>query len=129
MRIYPGLPDGGYGPPLPSLELATSIHALAAGHPTFPLIAITDDGVAAVRFDPAAASMPLSIEALVERPNLYSKSAIFYPDLDFLIDLNNDEIPDVLLATRTSWVAARRSRSTTASLIVSIPLDQTARSD
>ncbi len=121
LRIYPGLSGGGYGAPLPSLELATSIHALAAGHPTFPLIAITDDGLAAVRFDPATASMPLSIEALIERPNLYSKSATFYPDLDFLVDLNNDEIPDVLLATRTSWVAFRGTREGFAATPLMVP--------
>ena len=108
LRVYPGLADGsGYGDALPPLELDLSVHALAAGHPAFPLVAITDGGVAAVRFDPADTLAPLSLVPLVEQSNLYSDSGNFHPQLDFLVHLDEDEIPDVLLATEESWVTFR----------------------
>ena len=108
LRVYPGLADGsGYGDPLPPLELDLSVHALAAGHPAFPLVAITDDGIAAIRFDGANAGAPLSVESLVEQPNRYTDSGDFHPHLEFLVHLDKDKIPDVLLASESSWITFR----------------------
>ena len=129
LRIYPGLAEGGYGSALPPLELDTSIHALAAGHPSLPLVAITDSGVAAVRFEASNQAAPLSIETLVEQPNLYTESRIFYPDLDFLVDLNDDEIPEVLLATTENWVVFRGTPAGFAAAPLPVPSRSEADSD
>jgi len=127
LRVYPGLAAGhGYGPPLPSLPLDTSIHALGAGHPTIPLVAITDDGISGILYDSANASEPLSIEPLIEQRSLYSDSGAFYSDLDFLFDLDNDSILDLLLAHEEGWTAYRGTESgfdNTAHPILPPPID------
>jgi len=106
LSVYPGLKaEIGYGQPSPALALDTSIHAIATGHPALPLVAITDDGISAVRFDSAHGSTPLSLDPLIQQPNLFTDGGEFYSDLEFLVDLDGDAVPDLLLPTAGSWTA------------------------
>ncbi len=105
LRVYLGAPDrSGYRPPLPVLELDTSIHAFAvrATGAGDELIALTDEGLSAVRLR-TGETPSLAFEALVEQPNAYSGDERFYPHLDFLHDLNGDEDIDAILPTRQGW--------------------------
>jgi len=104
LRVYPGLDSRvGYGDPLPALDLDTSVHALAAGHPRVPLVAITDAGIAGVRFDRENPDQPLGLKPLVEGASLFTGTAKFFASLDFLVDLDEDDIPDILLPTEDGW--------------------------
>jgi len=66
-------------------------------------VAITDAGIAGVRFDRENPAQPLALEALVEGASLFTGTAKFFANLDFLVDLDEDDIPDVLLPTEAGW--------------------------
>jgi len=93
----------GFDPSLPALELDTSVHALATGHPAEPLIAITDQGIAAIRGFDGAGGAP-TLVPLLELETSLTGSGSFYSQLSFLEDLDGDDIPDLLLPTATGWV-------------------------
>ena len=103
LRVYPGREGMGFDASLPALELDTSVHALATGHPAEPLIAITDQGVAAVRGFDGAGGAP-ALEPLLELETSLTGSGSFYSQLSFLEDLDGDGLPDLLLPTATGWV-------------------------
>ena len=101
LRVYPGKPDvGGFEPHLPPLELDTSVHALGAGNAAEPLLAITDEGIAAVRLD---ASGQLSLVPLLTAPSSLAGTGSFFSEFDFLEDLDGDGLLDVLLPTESGW--------------------------
>jgi len=103
LRVYPGREGMGFDPSLPALELDTSVHALATGHPAEPLIAITDQGIAAIRGFDGAGGAP-TLVPLLELETSLTGSGSFYSQLSFLEDLDGDDIPDLLLPTATGWV-------------------------
>lgn len=102
LRVYPGREGMGFDASLPPLELDTTVHALATGHPAEPLIAITDEGIAAVRgfSDP---EVPPSLELLFSTETSLSGTGSFYSGLTFLQDLDEDGLPDLLLPTVEGW--------------------------
>jgi len=104
LLVYPGSADGqGFSPPWPALDLDTSVHALAGGHPAAPLLAITDEGVAAIVLTATADGPQLAMKPLLETESSLSGAGSFYSDLNFLTDLNDDGIGDLLLPTDSGW--------------------------
>ena len=93
LRIYPGRQGMGFDASLPALELDTSVHALATGHPAEPLIAITDQGIAAIRGFDGSGSRP-TLEPLLELETSLTASGSFYSQLNFLQDIDGDDVPD-----------------------------------
>lgn len=104
LLVYPGSADGrGFTPPWPALDLDTSVHALAGGHPAAPLLAITDEGVAAIGLSATADEPRLSMTPLLETVSSLSGAGAFYSDLEFLADLDDDGISELLLPTDSGW--------------------------
>ncbi len=112
LRVYPGTADGsGFGPQLASLELPTSVHALEAGPPSAPLVALTDDGVAAVRLEEEDGQARLALAPLLASVTSLSGSDTFYSGLRLLHDLDGDGRVDLLLPTPDGWSLYRGTDS------------------
>jgi hypothetical protein len=91
-----------------AVELTASTHALQTGHPKTPLVAITDQGAAAVSLSAAVDAGRLDLSSVLDLPDGASRfaeeeEAAFFSDLDFLEDLDNDGVVDLLLPTVTGW--------------------------
>jgi FG-GAP-like repeat len=100
IRVFPGRPDGGFGPGSIALPIDTSILTVEAGPPGLPVVAMTDDGLSVLRMKPGAAGPPeLSWETVfTERPVL-AGTATFLPNLGLVRDVDGDGRGDVLFPT------------------------------
>lgn len=107
LRVYPGLADGsGFGPALPALDLDTSIHALQAtaspsGASGQVLVALTDDGLAAIGLDRSLGALVL--RPLAELVTRFAGNGRFYSNLEFLHDLDADGYRDALVPIESGW--------------------------
>jgi hypothetical protein len=88
-----GREGGGYRPAGEPLELAGSVLSLEAGPPGLPIVALTDEGVAAVRLGPEGA---LALEPLIADPPVLAGAGTFLPGLELVQDLDGDGAPDLL---------------------------------
>ncbi len=108
LRVYPAMPDAaGFGPQRAALDLDRTIHALATGHPAEPLIAVTDDGAAAVRLVEMEEGDELTLVPLVSGETSVAGGGRFYPELELLHDLDGDGLPELLLPTAEGWAVYR----------------------
>ncbi len=100
IRVFPGRPDGGFGPGSVALPIDTSILSVEAGPPGLPVIAMTDEGISVLRMRPGASGPPeLSWETvLTERPVL-AGTGTFLPNLGLVRDVDGDGRMDVLFPT------------------------------
>ena len=104
LRVYPGrTEEDGFGAQLAAMDLDTTVHALATGHPGEPLVAITDDGAAAVRLVSDDAGERLRLTPLLSAVTSFAGGGRFYPELEPLHDLDGDGLPELLLPTATGW--------------------------
>lgn len=89
LRVYPGRPDGaGVGAQQAAVDLDTSVHALATGHPAEPLVAVTDEGVAAVRLLEEDNGARLMLTPILASETSFAGGGRFYSELDLLHDLD-----------------------------------------
>ncbi|HEX6903676.1 MAG TPA: VCBS repeat-containing protein [Thermoanaerobaculia bacterium] len=95
VRVYRARPDGTYEPPR-SLALPLSVLALEAGPPGMPVVALTDDGVSALRFEAGA----LRLEPVIADVPVIAGTGNFMGDLKLMRDVNDDKVPDLLLPAR-----------------------------
>ena len=106
LRVYLGAEDGRYETRPATLELDETIHLLEAGAAAEPLVAVTDEGVAAVRYrgagDPDQAAT-LSLVPLVDTVTAFTGSGAFFADYSILSPLDGDDAPDLVLPTATGW--------------------------
>lgn len=93
LRLFLGDAEGGYRPAGPPLGIDRSILSLEAGPPGYPVVALTDDGLAALRL--AGAEIRLE-PVLAERP-LLARTGNFVSGLGLVRDLDGDGRRDVLL--------------------------------
>ena len=108
LRVYPARLEGdGFGGQLAAVDLDTTVHALATGHPAEPLVAITDHGAAAVRLVADGAGARLALSPLVETETSFAGGGRFYPQLELLHDLDGDGLPELFLPTATGWAVHR----------------------
>jgi hypothetical protein len=99
LRVFRGRPAGGFEPSGPAMALDTSVLSLEAGLPGAPVVALTDQGLSALRLRSSPAGPRLALEPLIrERPAL-AGTGTFLPNLGLVQDLDGDGRADVLLPT------------------------------
>ncbi len=98
LRAYRATPDGDYVLAA-KVELPSSVLHLEAGPPEMGVLALTDEGVARLRFD-AAAEPPLWFEPLIDDAPILAGTRSFYASLELIQDLNGDGLPDLLMPSR-----------------------------
>ncbi|HEY9421420.1 MAG TPA: FG-GAP-like repeat-containing protein [Thermoanaerobaculia bacterium] len=96
VRVYRARPDGTYELPR-ALALPLSVLSLEAGPPGMPVIALTDEGASALRFDAGGA---LRLEPVIADPPVIAGTGNFLGDLKVMHDVNADGVPDLLLPAR-----------------------------
>ena len=94
LRVYLGRP-GGYAPEPLVLALDSTVLSIEAGPPGAPLVALTDDGLSALRLRAGA----LSWEPLLAERTVLSGTGAFVPNLGLVHDLDGDGRADVLIPT------------------------------
>lgn len=95
LRVFLGRPGGGFDPAARSVTLDPSVLSLEAGPPGAPMIALTDQGLSALRLRDGN----LSFEPLAEERPLLAGTGTFLPNLGLVKDLDGDGSSDVLLPT------------------------------
>jgi FG-GAP-like repeat len=94
VRFYRGVAGGGFALAGEPLELPPSVLSLAAGPPGLPVVALTDEGLSALRLGEGDA---LRLEPLLADPPVLAGSGLFLPDLGLTPDLDGDGRGDLLL--------------------------------
>ncbi len=115
LRAYRATPDGNYELAA-KIELPSSILHLEAGPPELGVLALTDEGVARLRFD-AAAEPPLWFEPLLDDPPILAGTRSFYASLELIQDLNGDGLADLLMPSQRGlsvYLGSEAGLSTTA---------------
>ena len=97
IRIYLGQQGGGYETPVAPLPIDLSVLSLDRGPDTFPVIALTDDGVSALRLIESQEGPELILEPLVSAPPVLAHSGALVPNLGLTHDLDGDGQRDLLL--------------------------------
>ena len=100
IRVWLAGAGGTYTPAAAPLPLPTTVIAAEAGPPGAPVLLLTDDGLAALRLDPA--SRALRIDPLVADPPAAAGAATFLPGkLGIVADVDGDHTVDVVLPARS----------------------------
>ncbi len=97
MRVYLMEPDGQYllaGPPLP---LPATLLALDTGPAPTPVVALTDEGVAALKLEGEAPSAALTFSPLIADPPVLAGAGTLMSSLRLRFDLDGDAQPDLML--------------------------------
>jgi len=97
---YLGTDDGGFEPAGAPAEMPTSVLHLEPGPEGLGIVALTDDGLSRLRFDPNADGPVLTFEPVIEDPPILARTRSFYTSLSLVHDLNGDGIEDLLLPSR-----------------------------
>jgi hypothetical protein len=95
LRVFLGRPGGGFDPAARSLALEPSVLSLEAGPPGAPVIALTDEGLSALRLRDGQ----LAFEPLAQERPVLAGTGTFLPNLGLVKDLDGDGQGDVLLPT------------------------------
>ncbi len=107
MRAFLQAPDGSYalaGPPLP---LPVSILALDTGPSGTPVLALTDDGISALRLEGTS----LVFEPLISDPPVLAGAGMLLSSLRLRFDLDGDPHPDLMLPAEDGVALYRGSAS------------------
>lgn len=97
VRFYRGEPDGGYALVGSPFRLPPSVLNLEPGPEGLELVALTDQGLSALRPDPGATGLRLT--PVLEDPPVLAHTGAFYPSLRLVQDLDGDGDADVLIPT------------------------------
>jgi hypothetical protein len=100
LRAWLAEPGGGYREAAPPLPLPTSVLTLEEGPPGLPLVALTDEGLSAVRLNEGAEGPTLELVPLLEDPPVLAGSETFLPELSLVRELDGDGTPDLALPAR-----------------------------
>jgi hypothetical protein len=95
LRVFLGRPGGGFDPASRSMTLEPSVLSLEAGPPGAPVVALTDEGLSALRLRDGN----LAFEPLIEERPVLAGTGTFLPNLGLVKDLDADGRMDVLLPT------------------------------
>jgi hypothetical protein len=95
LRVFLGRPGGGFDPASRSVTIEPSVLSLEEGPPGAPVIALTDEGISALRLQDGN----LSFEPLIQERPVLAGTATFLPNLGLVKDLDGNGKTDVLLPT------------------------------
>ncbi|MEA2562238.1 MAG: hypothetical protein QOH06_3742 [Acidobacteriota bacterium] len=95
LRVFLGLTGGGFDPASRSVTIEPSVLSLEAGPPGAPVVALTDEGLSALRLRDGN----LSFEPLIQERPVLAGTGTFLPNLGLVKDLDGDGRMDVLLPT------------------------------
>lgn len=95
LRVFLGRPGGGFEPSSRSMAIEPSVLSLEAGPPGAPVVALTDEGLSALRVRDGA----LVFEPLIQERPVLAGTGTFLPNLGLVKDLDGDGRTDVLLPT------------------------------
>jgi hypothetical protein len=128
IRVFPGRPDGGFGPGAVALPIDTSILTVEAGPPGLPVIAMTDDGLSVLRMKPGASGPPeLSWEPVLTERSVLAGTSTFLPNLNLVRDVDGDGRGDVLFPTPDGisiYLSGANGLQTTPSDRVRFPIEK-----
>lgn len=130
IRVFPGRPDGGFGPGSLALPIDASILTVEAGPPGVPVVAMTDDGLSALRMRTGASGPELSWERLFEERSVLAGTGAFLPNLGLVRDVDGDERADVLFPTSDGvavYLSVPEGLRTSPASRVRFPLDDLQR--
>jgi hypothetical protein len=96
IRVFLARAEGGYRA-LPPFPLPLSVLGMEAGPPGAPVLALTDEGVSALRLGPGET---LRLEPLIADPPVLAGTGNFVTKLGLMHDLDGDGIPDLVLPAR-----------------------------
>lgn len=100
IRVFPGRPDGGFGPGSVALPIDLSILSVEAGPPGLPVVAMTDEGLSVLRMRPGTSGPPeLSWETVFRERPVIAGTSTFLPNLGLVRDVDGDKRADVLFPT------------------------------
>ena len=126
-RAYLSQGDGSYtlaGAPLP---LESSVISMAPGPPGIPVIALTDDGAAALRLEPGETGPHLTLTPLIADAPVLRRAGSFIPGLDLIHDADGDGVADLVLPALDGVALYRgdgRGLASSPSARVSLPGDE-----
>lgn len=95
LRVFLGRPGGGFDPASRSAAIEPSVLSLEAGPPGAPVVALTDEGLSALRLRDGN----LAFEPLIQERPVLAGTGTFLPNLGLVKDLDGDGRTDVLLPT------------------------------
>ncbi|HWM92118.1 MAG TPA: VCBS repeat-containing protein [Thermoanaerobaculia bacterium] len=95
LRLFLGRPGGGFDPAARSMAIGPSVLSLEEGPPGAPVLALTDEGLSALRLR----GSDLVLEPLVRERPVLAGTGTFLPNLGLVKDLDGDGRADVLLPT------------------------------
>lgn len=118
----------GYRAVQHALELPPTVHALEAGPPGLPVVALTDDGLSRLVLDrtPGTAD-ELRLEPVVRDPTVLAGTGTLFPDLGLVRDVDGDGVGDVLLPARDGLALYRgtpEGLATEATSRLALPTDE-----
>lgn len=96
VRVFLAQPTGAYRALAP-FPLPLSVLAMEAGPPAAPVLALTDEGVSALRLGPGDT---LRLESLISDPPVMAGTGDFVAKLGIVHDLDGDGIVDLVLPAR-----------------------------
>ncbi len=96
LRVYLGQQEGGYVAAGEPLELGLEVLALAAGTATWPVVALTDSGLSALRLQGPTDDRHIVLEPVLKERPVMAGSGIFLPRLELAQDLDGDGDQDIL---------------------------------
>ena len=103
--------DGGYEPAGAPAELPTSVLHLEPGPEGLGIVALTDDGLSSLSYEPSADGPVLTFEPVIEDPPILARTRSFYTSLSLVHDLNGDGIGDLLFPSRDGLAIYLGNRS------------------
>jgi hypothetical protein len=131
IRVFPGRPDGGFGPGSVALPIDASILTVEAGPPGLPVVAMTDEGLSVLRMKPGAAGPPeLSWKPVLRERSVLAGTSTFLPNLELVRDVDGDKRADVLFPTPDGlsvYLSGADGLTATPASRVRFPLDDLQR--
>ena len=95
LQVFLGRPGGGFDPAAKSMTIEPSVLSLEAGPPGIPVVALTDEGLSALRVRDGN----LAFEPLIQERSVLAGTGTFLPNLGLVKDLDGDGRSDVLIPT------------------------------
>ena len=123
LRVYLGTEDGSFRPVEHVLPLEKDVLALERGYGAVPLVAVTDQGVSALRLE----NGQLRFEPLIDDRPVLAGSGNFVPRLGMTHDLNGDGQNDLLFPSvegAAVYLAEPESYAETPVETLSLPTDR-----